>query len=392
MKTKQEVVFSQTSSQQGSLREEQLVGWLTLVRDTRFSITQKQKLLSIFTHPIEIYRTPYRDLCVAVGAKVNSKKESLFKTKLQQGLDQDLYWLQQPNNYLVCWGDDNYPKLLAQISDPPVCLFASGCLSYLNEPKISVVGSRRPTPVGGNITKSLASELARLGVVICSGMALGIDAISHKSALDVGEPTIAVMGSGLDIISPVRHRQLFEQISHNGLVLSEYPIGYPASKYTFPQRNRIVSGLSYGVVIVEAADKSGTLITARLAMEQNRDVFVVPGSPINPQYTGSHRLIRQGAILTTSAEDILIELSGVLQKELLRHSVKPNGDLPNMQKKQLQALEFPVLEHIYYEPMTINQIILSSGLTASEVSSMLLILEIEGLVAVTPEGSYIRVS
>ncbi|MCL4163056.1 UNVERIFIED_CONTAM: hypothetical protein GTU68_005066, partial [Idotea baltica] len=179
---------------------------------------------------------------------------------------------------------------LSQISDPPVCLFASGNLPLLLEPKISIVGSRRPTPAGVNMCQSIAKDLAYLGLIVTSGMALGVDAISHKSALQVNEPTIAVMGCGLDIISPARHRALFNSIVRKGLVLSEYPIAYPASKYTFPKRNRIVSGLSYGVVIIEAADKSGTLITARLAMEQNREVFVVPGSPLNPQYIGSHRL------------------------------------------------------------------------------------------------------
>ena len=222
-------------------------------------------------------------------------------------------------------------------------------------------------------------------------MALGIDAISHQTALDSNQPTIAVMGCGLDIIAPARHRALFQKISQNGLVISEYPLGYPASKYTFPQRNRIVSGLSYGVVIVEAADKSGTLITARLAMEQNREVFVIPGSPVNPQYVGSHRLIQQGAILTTGVDDVLVELRLTLQKEIFVNA-SASDDTPEIVKNsEKNGDKFPLLTHIDYHPTSVNKIILGSGLTASEVSSMLLVLELEGLVAVTQEGSYIRV-
>ncbi len=367
------------------------LAWLSLARDTRFSILQKHQLLSNFSCPTQIYETQYRDLCNLLGWQANSQKNTKFHANLDNGLKQDLVWLRNPNNHLVCWGNQYYPDLLAQISDPPICLFASGDLQLLLEPKISVVGSRRPTPVGAKLTNSIAANLARLGIVISSGMALGIDAISHQAALSINEPTIAVMGCGLDIISPARHRVLFEKIVQHGLVLSEYPLGYPASKYTFPQRNRIVSGLSYGVVIVEAADKSGTIITARLAMEQNREVFVVPGSPINPQYTGSHRLIKQGANLVTGVEDILSELSQKLQMVLDVNAHKGETQGSAIEKVDKHMIKYPVLKHIDYEPTTINQIISDSGLTASEVSSMLLILEVEGLVTAGQDGSYLRV-
>lgn len=376
---------------QPQITDKQLVSWLRLARDNRFSISQKHQLLSTYLCPIEIYQTQYQELCAFVGVRADSKKDRIFRTKLDENLEKDVDWIQNANNHLVCWGDDIYPDLLAQISDPPLCLFVSGKLSLLKEPKISIVGSRRPTPVGAKITRTIATDLARMGIVITSGMALGIDAISHLAALDNNEPTIAVMGCGLDIISPARHRSLFERISYEGLVISEYPLGYPASRYTFPQRNRIVSGLSHGVVIVEAADKSGTLITARLAMEQNREVFVVPGSPVNPQYVGSHRLIQQGATLTTQVQDVLYELGAKLQKELEIHAIETDEALETVKKSEHNADEFPLLAHIDYHPTSINKIIFGSGLTASEVSSMLLVLEIEGLVAVTQEGSYIRV-
>jgi len=373
------------------LSEPLLRAWLSLSRDSRFSVSQKHRLLGHFASPIEIYQTEYIDLCSFLGIKQDLAKNRRYKSNIEANIEKDFRWLAQPNHHLVCWGDEQYPTLLAQISDPPISIFASGNLALLAEPKISIVGSRRPSPVGVKIANTIATELARCGIVICSGMALGIDAVAHQATLDEGESTIAVMGCGLDIVSPVRHRRLFDQIAQKGLMISEYPLGYSASKYTFPQRNRIVSGLSLGVVIVEAADKSGTLITARLAMEQNREVFVVPGATISPQYVGSHRLLKQGAILTTETQDILMELSAPLKMALDTTENSANSGPETANNGKQRSKKFPILAHIDYYPTSINKIILESGLTASEVSSMLLLLEIEGLVAVTPEGSYIRV-
>jgi len=371
------------------LNDQKLKAWLCLARDNRFSVLQKHSLLKHFGDPVEIYQTGYIELCKLLAIKASSQKNRKFKESLNKGLENDFLWLQNSNNNLICWGDYLYPDLLGQIADPPVCFFVSGNLELLLEPIVSIVGSRRPTPIGAKMTQKVAADLADLGIVISSGMALGIDAVAHQAALDRGEPTIAVMGCGLDIISPARHRQLFENIVRNGLAISEYPIGYPASKYTFPQRNRIVSGLSYGVVIVEAAQKSGTLITARLAMEQNREVFVLPGSVISPQYAGSHNLIKQGANLVTETTDIISGLNISLQA-VLDDNEEINSQSSADKNEQLLQ-KFPLLTHIDYQQSTIDQIILSSGLTASEVSSMLLILEIEGLVVVTSEGGYIRV-
>lgn len=378
-----------------SQQSNQLRSWLSLVRDIRFSSLQKRQLLTHYLCPTVIYQHSYQQLCAWLGVPVNHQKDTEFRNKTELGLKKDIQWLEQANHHLLCWNDDDYPELLKQINDPPICLFASGNLQLLSEPKVSVVGSRRPTPVGAKVTQRISTDLAQLGIVITSGMALGVDALSHQAALAINEPTIAVMGCGLDIIAPTRHRALFEQITEQGLAVSEYPIAHPASKYTFPQRNRIVSGLSYGVIIVEAADKSGTLITARLAIEQNREVMVVPGSPHNPQYVGSHRLIRQGASLVACAEEVLAELNGYLQEVLNTDTRKPkvlskvttDSSLTNEQI----VVDYPVLSHIDYEPTTMDKIILSSGLTASEVSSMLLILELEGLVTVTSDGSYQRI-
>jgi len=367
--------------------DEETLDWLKLARDSRFSNLQKRKLLQTLGKPSEIYNIEYRDLCIRAGARFSLTRNSDYLKKLGVGIKQDLAWLSQPDCHLVSFDSEDYPALLREISDPPCCLFAQGDLTLLKDPKISVVGSRRPSPSGVKLTETISRDLAKLGVLITSGMALGIDSVAHRAALESGAATLAVMGCGLDIVSPTRHRTLFKQIANKGLLLSEYPIGYPASRYTFPQRNRIVSGLAYGVVIVEAAKKSGTLITARLAMEQNREVFVVPGSPLNPQYTGSHRLIKQGAILTSEANDVLLELD-VHLRTALETSIKQAKQI-NEETSQ-SMLNYSLLRHISYEPTRVDEIISNSGLTASEVSSMLLILEIEGLVA-TVDGRYTRI-
>ena len=271
------------------------------------------------------------------------------------------------------------------MSDPPIALFAKGDASQLARPQIAIVGSRRPTPVGSALAQRLAGGLAELGVVITSGLALGIDSAAHIGALNAGGDSTAVLGSGLDVFTPARNKVLFNRLSCEGLVVSEYPLAYPASRYTFPERNRIVSGLSLGVVIVEAAERSGTLITARLAAEQNREVMVVPGSGLSAQYRGSHALIQQGAALVASVDDVLHCLGSELNgwKKL-----SSSGDIA----QRSYDGDARLLRYIGAESTSMDNIILASGLTSAEVSSMLISLEIEGVVAVSDDGGYINLS
>jgi len=212
-----------------------------------------------------------------------------------QCVQADLDWLAGDRHHLIALDSVYYPSLLREIPDPPLVLFAIGDIGLLNEPQVAVVGSRRPTPVGDRVTRDISNGLASLGIVVTSGMALGIDAAAHQAALSDQGSSVAVLGNGLDTVYPSRNRELFSQLASNGLIVSEYPLGVKPSRYTFPQRNRIISGLSHGVVIVEAAERSGTLVTARLALEQNKEVMVVPGSALSSQYRGSHDLIKQGA-------------------------------------------------------------------------------------------------
>lgn len=365
--------------------DSQINSWLRLIRDRRWSLKQKHRLLERFACPTSIYACSVIELAELNLGKLN--------TDFSPQIDNDMRWLEEADHSLITFNDLNYPSLLKEIYDPPIALFTKGNLTYLDDPKIAMVGSRRPTPVGSKLTEKLAGGLANLGIVVTSGMALGVDGGAHQAALKVNAPTIAVMGCGLDTIYPARHRSLFEQIATSGCLLSEYPLGIPPVRYNFPQRNRIVSGLSLGVVIVEAAERSGTIITARLAMEQNRQVMVVPGSALSPQYKGSHRLIRQGAAIVTDVDDIIHALAEPLQDLLVKikldQDFKKDNELGSDQKK---IVENSLLEHINYEPTNVNDIILASGLTAAKVSSMLLMLELEGLIAIADDGGYLRLS
>lgn len=360
---------------------DQLYDWLRFIRDARWSRAQKHKLLQHFASPTQIYRSNEADLRNCTSGKWRSIDERNCDARLQL----DLNWFDSPDKFLIPISDPCYPSLLREIDDPPLVLFAQGRLELLADPKVAMVGSRRPTPAGSKLCHQLASELARLGIVITSGLALGIDGESHQAALDSAGATIAVLGSGLDIVYPMRNSALHQRISEQGLLVSEFPLGLSPNKATFPQRNRIVSGLSLGAIIIEAAARSGTLITARLAMEQNREVMVVPGSALSRQYQGSHNLIKQGAALITGAEDVLNTLALPLQSIAVADASDPS-------RPQLGLSANALIEHVNYESTSLDSIILASGLTAAEVSSMLLMLELEGFVVPVDDGGYVRIA
>ena len=371
--------------------------WCRLLRDRRWSQKQKYRLLSVLGSPGVIYTYADSHLREIVGGKFRSPSAQVDEADL----DTDQKWLAEPDNHLITLCDPRFPELLKQLSDPPIALFASGNLGLLDDPKVAIVGSRRPTPVGAKLVKKLARDLAASGLVISSGMALGIDGMAHQAALDGQGLTIAVMGCGLDIVYPTRNRQLHAQVLEHGLILSEYPLGYKPTRFTFPQRNRIVSGLSYGVVIVEAAERSGTLITARLALDQDRELMVVPGSSLSAQYEGSHQLLREGASLVTSAQDVLFALQQPLQQYiserpssstmLLDKPLKSRGDKVNVSDMEIPKAQ-SLLQHIGAESTPVNQIIAASGLSASEVSSLLLTLELENIIAIDSDGGVVSLS
>jgi DNA processing protein len=300
-------------------------------------------------------------------------------------IDSDLEWAEQPSNHLICYLDDSYPSLLRQIPDHPVLLYASGNVELLQLPQIAIVGSRNCTPGGEQNAFDFAMQCAAAGLGVTSGLALGIDTAAHRGALQVSGTTIAVMGTGLDKVYPWRNRRLAAEIVEQGVIVSEFSPGTTARPANFPQRNRIISGLSIATLVVEAAARSGSLITARLAAEQGREVFAVPGSIHNPQARGCHRLIRDGATLIENAQDIAVELGSLF--DFARQQPLALKD----QGLQLDSEHCALLENIGYDPVHCDLLVQRSGLTIDQLSSMLVTLELNDLIQSAPGGCYVRI-
>ena len=299
--------------------------------------------------------------------------------------DIDESWLQAPNHYIVTAESEDFPELLWQIPGPPTRLYVVGNKDALHLPSLAIVGSRNPTRGGTQNAYKFSNHLARSGFSIVSGLAQGIDTAAHEGALDAGAMTIAFLGHGIDKIYPAENRDLAQRIARSGALCSEYPLGSPPRREHFPQRNRLISGLSLGTLVVEAARRSGSLITARLASEQGREVFAVPGSIHNPLSRGCHQLIKQGVKLVEIGDDIVSEL-GPLVGHLLQ-----NADIstqPAMESTTQSAEYGELLSVLSYDPASADQIAQQSGLTIDQVSSMLLILELEGKIQVQPGGRY----
>lgn len=302
-------------------------------------------------------------------------------------------WLEQPNHHLIRRGSEDFPSLLADIPDPPELLYVIGNPDALHLPTLAIVGSRNPTQGGRQNARDFARHLGASGFCITSGLAQGIDAAAHDGALLGGAMTVAFLGHGIDTIYPAENRQLAARIAANGALCSEFPLGSPPRREHFPQRNRLISGLSLGTLVVEAAKRSGSLITARLAAEQGREIFALPGSIHNPLSRGCHQLIRQGAKLVESADDIVSELGPMVAHLMQRtdgaRSTPPAGSqYPDATGRDESYLQ--LLGAISYDPATPDQIAAESGLTIGEVSSMLLILELEGKVEALAGGRYSR--
>ncbi len=303
-----------------------------------------------------------------------------------RSVENDLAWAQHPGHYIITLHSNDYPERLREISSAPPILFIQGNLSILKKAQIAMVGSRNPTPSGEDIAHQFAKSFSNAGLVITSGLALGIDAACHEGALSNNGETIAVMGTGPDKIYPKRHHGLAKKILEKGCIVTEFPTGVTPVAQNFPRRNRIISGLSLGVVVVEAAYASGSLVTAKYALEQNREVFAIPGSIQNPLSRGCHYLIKQGAKLVETVEDVLDELRWC-------HPEQSEGPPANRQEI-LRLAPLPqndkFLRHMGFDTTPIDLLIQRSGLTAEEVSSILLVLELDGLVKSVP-GGYVRI-
>ena len=305
-----------------------------------------------------------------------------------------LAWLEKPNNHLICWYDSNYPRLLKELAQAPPLLFVHGDPTVLCSYQIAIVGTRQPTASGRQTARDFAAHLAAAGMVVTSGLALGIDGEAHRGALSVKGRTIAVMGTGLNRIYPSKHHSLAHEISEQGALVSELPLDTPALAENFPRRNRIISGLALGTLVVEAALRSGSLITARLAAEQGREVFAIPGSIHNPMAKGCHDLLRQGAKLVETAEDILEELGPLAAVAEKAYTVETDlSATPDALPEDVLDQDYrDLLAHFPAEPIAIDVLVERCGLTVETVSSMLLILELQGYVVAAPGGLYSRCS
>lgn len=318
---------------------------------------------------------------------VNDRARKYLQSPDWSLVERDIEWTAQAGNHLLTLHSPEYPTLLRQIVDPPPVLFVRGDPAALRGPQLAMVGSRNPSPMGRQTAYTFAKGFAQAGLVITSGLALGIDAASHAGAIAGQGITIAVAGNGLDRIYPKRHQALAQQIEHHGALVSEFPPGTPPLASHFPRRNRIISGMSMGVMVLEAAQRSGSLITARLAVEQGRDVFAVPGSIHNPMSRGCHGLIREGAKLVESCQDVLEELV----PEVGRFQYPSDeDDAQSRSARVLAPAHRQLLDDLGFEPTSVDTLVERTGLTADAVSSMLLELELQGFVSAASGGLYSR--
>ena len=324
-----------------------------------------------------------------LGASFATLRASARRWATRAGASLDLLqarravrWLETPEHHLLVLGMPGYPAALAAIANPPPVLFVTGRMALLDMPQLAVVGSRRASTAGRQIAQFLAGDLARAGLVITSGMASGIDAAAHQGVLEAGGDTIAVLGNGIDVIYPPAHRSLAAQVAATGALVSEFPLGTRPARHSFPRRNRVISGLALGTLVVEAALGSGSLITAREALEQGREVFAVPGSILNPLASGPHWLLRQGAKLVESAADVLEEFPALAPKEKIKNKLKTEAyDISPKARRVLDACGF--------EPTSFDALVSHSGLTPPEVSSILTALDIQGLVRAEAGGKFV---
>jgi len=367
--------------------------WLRLLETPGVGRESARALLARFGSPEAAIgaSTAARQAVVTPGpAAALAKVPEHFESRLAAGWQ----WLTGGDEArdVVVVGDSRYPQALLDSADPPLLLYARGRIELLNGPAIAIVGSRNPTPQGLENARAFATHLGRSGWVVVSGLALGIDGAAHEAALASGARTIAVVGTGLDVVYPVRHRGLAERIAADGLIVSEFAVGTPALAENFPIRNRIIAGLARGTLVVEAAVQSGSLITARLAVESGRDVFAIPGSIHSPQSRGCHALINQGAKLVDSAADIVDELAPLPGRAAAAGSAGAGGPASgDRDPVPASGAKDPVLDALGFDPLGLDELIARTGRSAADLLARLLDLELQGRVARLPGQRFQRV-
>jgi DNA processing protein len=377
-------------------QDSNLAAWIALWRVSGIGCVRYKTLLESFQTPENVLNANTEQLMQAGMTPRLSK--NIGKQSISSA-DADMLWLQaSEQHHIITVNDPRYPQLLKEIAVAPPLLYVHGNAELLNDPQLAIVGSRNPTQGGQNNTYEFSKHLATTGLCITSGMALGVDGLAHKGALDANGMTIAVIATGIDRVYPARHRDLAHRIADKGAIITELPLGTLPLARNFPRRNRIISGISLGTLVVEAALKSGSLISARYASEQGREVFAIPGSIHNPLARGCHQLIRQGAKLSETATHILEELAPQLQHILLNNTSPITASTLDEAKDASQN-ELPladkdqrlILETMGYDPISIDQLVIQTGLTPEALSSILLLLELNGFIAASGRGNYTRI-
>ena len=368
------------------MEREELRGWLALIRVPGLGPVRARQLLQRFGEPAALLGA---GLSAWRGAGLGEPLCQALAEPDWAGVDLDLAWLEQSAapavRSFLNFRDPRYPPRLAEIAQAPLGLFAMGDADLLCLPQLAMVGARSASAQGMENAQAFAAELTRRGLTITSGLALGIDAAAHRGALAADGLTIAVCGNGLDRVYPARNRELAHAIAARGLLLSEFPVGVAPLPEHFPRRNRIISGLALGVLVVEAARESGSLITARLAGEQGREVFAIPGSIHNPLSRGCHALIREGAKLVETVDDILAELAPQLPAARAALAVGTNPAASSGDPDQAR-----VLQALGFETVALDHLVGRLGLPVERISAALLTLELEGLVAAGPGDTFTR--
>jgi DNA processing protein len=371
------------------MERDELIDWLRLARLPGLHAGALGPLLAQGGSPLALLREPARRL--AESGVAPAALQALRAPADPADCELDLAWLRGgEQRRLIPWGSADYPGMLARLEDAPLVLFAEGDPTALLVPQLAVVGSRNPTALGRDTATQFAAHLVRSGLGIASGLALGIDAAAHRGALQGGGRTVAVVGRGLDAVYPRENEALARQIvASGGALVSDLPTGTPPLKQNFPRRNRLISGLSLGTLVVEAALQSGSLITARLASEQGREVFAIPGSIHNPLSRGCHRLIRQGAKLVETVDDIFAELEPIVRA--LGANLRPSEPIEQPEPPPRLDKDYEILlDALGFEPASLDSLVARTGLQADAVASMLLILELDGRVQQQPGGRFSR--
>lgn len=367
---------------EGSLSqaEERLVAWVALTRVEGLGAATAKRLAERVGDPRRVWELGERELAASgLEARVI---ERVRRFSDWRGVREEMARARAAGAEIVAFDDPDYPPRLREIADPPPVLYCLGKLLRRDERAVAIVGSRSASPYGSRMARELSRGLALSGFTVVSGLARGIDAEAHRGALEAGGRTIAVLGSGADVVYPREHRPLWQQIAEAGAVLSELPIGTPPLPRHFPARNRLISGLALGVVVVEATEVSGSLITARMAADQGREVFAVPGQAGASRSRGTHRLIRQGAKLVERVEDILEEIAPQLAGAPAARAARPPA-------VEVSAEEGRLLELVRLAPLQIDELIDASGFPSAKIAELLLGLELKGLLKQLPGKKFI---